>query len=94
MMSVSTQDKTPHLNIRIKAKQRSLIERAAQVYDKTVSDFVRDAALQEAQHALLDRTCLFLDKQGWDKFIGALDMPPKKNKRLQDLMSRKPVWEK
>lgn len=93
-MSASVSDRTPPLNIRIKADQRSLIEQAAQVSAKTVSDFVRDAALQEAQFALLDRTHLFFSEVEWDRFIEMLDKPPDKNARLQDLMNRKPVWEK
>ena len=93
-MSTSVSDKVPHLNIRIKANQRNIIEQAAQVRDKTVSDFVRDAALFEAKNALLDRTVLVLDKKEWDQFIAALDEPPQDNKRLQNLFSRKSAWEK
>ncbi|NJN45277.1 MAG: DUF1778 domain-containing protein, partial [Candidatus Competibacteraceae bacterium] len=63
-MNTSAEMKTPPLNIRIKAEQRNLIEQAAQATDKTVSDFVRDAALQHAQDALLDRTHLLLDERG------------------------------
>jgi len=92
-MSTSAETKTPPLNIRIKAEQRNLIEQAAQATDKTVSDFVRDAALQHAQDALLDRTHLLLDEQEWHEFIKALDAPPEKNQRLRDLMSRTPVWD-
>ncbi|NJN47167.1 MAG: DUF1778 domain-containing protein [Candidatus Competibacteraceae bacterium] len=92
-MSTSAEMKTPPLNIRIKAEQRSLIEQAAQATNKTVSDFVRDAALQLAQDALLDRTHLVLDEQEWREFIQALDAPPEKKQRLRDLMSRTPVWD-
>lgn len=89
---MQTQTATP-LNIRIRTEQRSLIEQAAQVVDKTVSDFVREAALREASHALLDQTLFKLDDDAWDKFNQALDTPPAENAKLNDLMSRKPVWE-
>lgn len=46
-MSAKTSEKTPALNIRVKAHQRQLIERAAEETDQTVSDFVRDAAVRE-----------------------------------------------
>ena len=39
-----------------------------------------------------DRSALFIDKEEWDRFIEVLDAPSKQIKRLQDLMSRKPVW--
>ena len=58
-----TLEKTPALNIRIKANQRRLIERAAREADQTVSDFVRDAAVREAQHTLLDRTTFHIDAE-------------------------------
>ena len=96
MSAVSTlpETKVTPLNIRIRQEQRSLIERAAAALDKTVSDFVRDAALREAANALLDKTVFHLNAEAWGKFNAALDAPPANNVRLQDLMSRKPVWEK
>jgi len=85
--------KTPALNIRIKADQRELIERAAKEADQTVSDFVRDAAVREAEHALMDRTEFRVEADPWEKFLAALDAPTKDNPRLRDLMSRRPVWD-
>ena len=87
-------DKSPPLNIRIKGPQRTLIERAAKQADKSISDFVRDAALQEAQNSLLDTTRIELDPASWEQFIAVLDAPPAENPRLRDLMSRKAPWER
>ena len=81
------------MNIRIRSDQRSLIEQAALVLDKTVSDFVREAALREANNALLDQTVFQLDSAAWDKFNAALDASPTKNPKLKDLLSRQPVWD-
>ena len=86
-------EKAPALNIRIKAAQRQLIERAAQASNKTVSDFVRDAAVREAESALLDRTTIRLSPEEWERFLAALDAPPRSNPRLEDLLSRKAPWE-
>lgn len=91
-MSSKTLEKTPALNIRIKANQRQLIERAAQEADQTVSDFVRDAAVREAHQTLLDRTAFHVDAETWEKFTAALDAPTTNNPRLRDLMSRETVW--
>lgn len=93
MSSVSA-DKSPPLNIRIKGPQRALIERAAKQADKSISDFVRDAALQEAENTLLDTTRIELDPAAWEQFIAVLDAPPAENPRLRDLMSRKAPWER
>lgn len=94
MQTTSIENKATPLNIRIRLDQRHLIEQAAETLDKTVSDFVRDAALREANHALLDKKTFHLDTAAWEKFNAALDFPPGENPGLQDLLSRKPVWQK
>lgn len=84
--------KIPPLNIRIRADQRRLIEQAAEAMDKTVSDFVREAALREATHTLLDQALFQLNQADWDKFNDALNHPPTTNPGIHDLLTRKPVW--
>lgn len=93
MQTNTSVSKATPLNIRIRQEQRHLIEQAAESLDKTVSDFVREAALREAVNALLDKSVFQVDAEAWDKFNDALDTPPAKNPRLEDLLSRKPVWE-
>ena len=80
------------LNIRIRADQRRLIEQAAQALDKTVSDVVREAALREANQALLDQVIFQLNPVAWQQFNEALNQPPVSNPCLQDLLQRKPIW--
>ncbi len=80
------------LNIRVKPQQRRMIEEAARSSEKTVSDFVRDAALREAKNTLLDETVIRLSEADWDRFVTVLDAPARANPRLHDLMSRKPIW--
>ncbi len=94
MPSTTTAPRATPLNIRIRTDQRSLIEQAALALDKTVSDFVREAALREANNALLDQTVFQLDSAAWDKFNVALNTPPADNPKLKDLLSRQPVWDK
>ena len=93
-MTTTQTERSPALNIRIKAPQRALIERAAQRANKSISDFVRDAAIQEAENTLLDTTRIELDPAAWEQFTTALDAPPTENPRLRDLMSRKAPWER
>ena len=93
MQSTTTASSATPLNIHIRSDQRDLIEQAASVLDKTVSDFVREAALREANNALLDQTIFQLDSAAWKKFNAALDASPSNNPKLKDLLSRKLVWE-
>ena len=91
-MSSEAHEEAPTLNIRIKPSQRRLIERASMELDQSVSEFVRDAAVREAQHTLLDQTTFHMRVKTWEKFMAALDAPTKDNPRLRDLMSREPAW--
>ncbi len=91
-MSVKAPEQTPALNIRVKPNQRRLIERAAKELDQSVSEFVRDAAVREAHHTLMDQTTFHVDDQTWEKFTKALDAPTRDNPRLRDLMTRSPAW--
>ena len=93
-MSTPQSDKAPALNIRIKAPQRALIAQAARRANKTISDFVRDAAIHEAESILLDTTRIELDPEAWAELTAALDAPPTDNPRLRDLLSRKAPWER
>lgn len=92
-MPDQTEEKVAPLSIRIQSSQRSLIERAAQEAGTTVSDFVRDAALREAQTTIPERTGSVLDPKAWGTFIEALDASPPDNPRLRNLMTRKAPWE-
>ena len=93
LLMAKAQKKTAPLNIQLKAPQRALIEQAASAAGMTVSGFVRDAALQQAKNALLDRANITLNEQEWAAFVEALDAPPASNPRLRDLMSRRATWE-
>jgi len=93
-MLTRSEEKVPPLNIRIKARQRQLIEEAAKATEKTVSDFVREVAVREAQNTLLDQTTIYFTDAAWEKFTTALDAVPGDNPRLRDLMSRTPTWER
>lgn len=73
MLSTTQTEKSPALNIRIKAPQRALIERAARQANKSISDFVRDAAIQEAETTLLDTTRIVPNPAAWEPFTAALD---------------------
>ena len=87
----------PHaknINLRVKSNTRSLIDRACAITDKTVTEFVLDAACREAEDVLLDRRLFDLDKKEYQSFINALDAPTKSNTKLKALLRRKPLWEK
>jgi uncharacterized protein (DUF1778 family) len=93
---VKTRPKSPpkNINLRVKPHTRALINRACAVTDKTVTEFVLDAACREAEDVLLDRRLFNLNKVPYQEFVATLDAPTKSNPKLKKLLSRKPYWER
>jgi uncharacterized protein (DUF1778 family) len=71
-----------------------LIERAAEVSGKTMTDFVLDSATQHAIDVLLDQRLFALQPAAFETFIDVLDNPPAPGPKLKALMKRRPLWEK
>jgi uncharacterized protein (DUF1778 family) len=81
------------LNLRIRPKERGLIDRAAQAQGKTRTDFILEAARRAAEDALLDRAVLTPGPKAYAAFIARLDAPPRPNERLRWTMRTKAPWE-
>lgn len=81
------------LNLRIKAEERDLIDRAASLAGKTRTDFVLEAARRAAEEALLDRTVFSVKPNAYAAFLARLDEPPRPNERLRRAMLTAPPWE-
>jgi uncharacterized protein (DUF1778 family) len=85
-------DETIH--IRASRQTKDLIESAASVEGKSLSDFVLDSARKQATDVLLDQRLFVLDAGQYDAFVHALDNPPPPGQRLKLLMKRQPRWQK
>ena len=95
-MGVSPRQHTKRdsLNIRIKAEDRGLIDRAAQLLGKNRTDFVLDAARRAAEEALLDSAMLVVSEQAYDEFWERLEKGPQPNERLRRALNTPAPWEK
>ncbi len=82
---------THAVNLRIRGDIRSLIDRAAQVYGKTRSDFMIEAARKSAEDALLDQTFVRVDKKTYEQFLNVLDQPPS-GEGFNRLMKAHNLW--
>lgn len=85
--------RSQNLNIRVLPRERTLISRAAEAANQTVSEFVLSAARGRAEEVLLDRRTFVLDEDAFRAFEAALDVPPRDNPALARLLRRKPAWE-
>jgi uncharacterized protein (DUF1778 family) len=82
------------LNLRIRAEERDLIDRAARASGKNRTEFILDATRRAAEEALLDQTLLRVDPEAFAAFQARLDAPPAPNERLRKTMQGVPPWEK
>jgi len=80
------------LNIRIRADERSLIDRAAAARGTTRTDFILDAARRAAEDTLLDRALVLVSPKAYAEFVARLDAPAKPNTLLRQTMRAPVPW--
>ena len=77
--------KETRLSIRASERQRDLLRQAAEVQGRTMSDFVLATAIERAEEVLVERRHFVASPEAWDKFMQALEAPPKPVAKLVEL---------
>ena len=85
--------RTEKLDLRLTRAAKQTLQAAARAQSKSVSEFVLDAALSEAEERLADRHVFTLDAKKWDAFVTALDAPPRRHPRLERLFGEPSVFD-
>jgi len=85
--------RTEKLDLRLTRAAKDTLQAAASAERKSVSEFVLDTALSEAEARLPDRRVFTLDAKSWDAFVAALDAPPKRHPRLERLFKEPSVFD-
>jgi uncharacterized protein (DUF1778 family) len=80
-------------NLRIGSQTDLLVRRAASERDQSLTDFVVESALTEAEHVLADRTRFERGEQEWRAFMDLLDRPVQDNPGLAKLFNKPSVFE-
>jgi uncharacterized protein (DUF1778 family) len=75
-------------DFRVASETDQLVRQAAQTADRTLTDFVVDAAVIEAERVLADRTQFVLEAEQWERFVELLDRPPQEKPGLEKLFSQ------
>ncbi|MHB1198112.1 MAG: type II toxin-antitoxin system TacA family antitoxin [Polaromonas sp.] len=92
-VAIEIPNKRETLNIRIRAEERGLIDRAAAIRGKNRTDFILDAARVAAEDALLDQVLIAASPQAYEEFLARLDRPPEPNERLRKTMQTSAPWD-
>lgn len=79
-------------DFRVDPETDRLVRRAAEMAERTLTDFVIDAAVVEAERLLADRTQFVLEAEQWERFVELLDRSPRDNPGLEKLFSRPSVF--
>jgi len=85
--------KNERIDIRTSPLAKRTLQDAATARSKTVSEFVLDAALKEADAVLAEQGRFILTGEEWSRFVQALDEPAKPKPRLEKLLQEKSVFE-
>jgi uncharacterized protein (DUF1778 family) len=86
-------NRTEKLDLRLTRAAKRTLQAAATAQRKSVSEFVLDSALSEAEERLADRRVFTLESKNWDAFIAALDAPPRRHPRLERLFREPSVFD-
>jgi len=84
-------NRTEKLDLRLSSSAKQTLQAAAKAARKSVSAFVIDTALIEAEERIADRRIFPLDAKRWEAFIAALDAPPRDLPRLRRLLRNKSI---
>jgi uncharacterized protein (DUF1778 family) len=87
--------RTEKLDLRISPAAKLALRRAAAMDRKSVSDFVLDSALEQAERLLAEQTRVDLSEDSWLAFMAALDAPATApDPRLVRLLNEPSVFER
>jgi uncharacterized protein (DUF1778 family) len=89
----STTSKDTKLQIRLRASQKSLLSRAAELRRTTLSNFLLENACAAAEQVLAEQVHFVLPPDRWEAFCKALDAPTRAKPALKKLLTEKSVFD-
>ena len=86
-MTTLNPSKTERIDVRASSPVKQLLQEAARACHKNVSEFLLDAGVTAANHALADRRHFVLNDEQWAAFQKAMDRPVQARPRLKKLLT-------
>ena len=80
-------ERSDRINLRLSPHAKRTIERAAAYADKTLTDFVTEAALGQAETVVRDHESIVVSAEAWETFSRLLVDPPPARKSLDDAIA-------
>ncbi|MDX3658462.1 DUF1778 domain-containing protein [Streptomyces sp. ID05-26A] len=85
---VQRQPKGERINLRASSLQEQVLRQAAAVTHKTMTDFILESAVTQAERVLADRRWFMLDERQWEEFERLLDLPVQDLPKMRRLLTR------
>jgi uncharacterized protein (DUF1778 family) len=82
------------LDLRLTPNAKQKLVRAAAAARRSVSDFVLESALARADETLAERERFGLNAEQWADFMAALDAPPRRHDRMEQLLNEPSIFER
>jgi len=86
-MTAVIHSKSERIDVRASTPVKQLLQEAARVAHKNVSEFLLDAGIIAANETLAERTRFELTPEKWQAFQSALDRPVGSKPKLNKLLS-------
>jgi len=87
-MNSLIQSKSTRIDVRASVAVKQLLQEAARACHKNVSEFLLEAGITAANHALADRRHFGLDDAKWEMFQQVLDRPVQSKPRIKKLLTQ------
>lgn len=88
-----TSAKTERLQLSLTSQQKEIINKAAQVKQTTMSNFILEKSYEAAVEVLTEQTMFSLSDEEWDTFCQALETTPKAIPALRKLLTEKSIFD-
>ncbi|WP_243064973.1 DUF1778 domain-containing protein [Humibacter sp. RRB41] len=84
--------KSARIEVRVTSDQKQVIERAAALQGRSVTDFISALVTEEAEEVVQSTRVKTLSAEAFDDFLRALDEPPRVIPELKRLFQKHPIW--
>lgn len=91
-MTGITKRKDHPLSMRLPEADIAVIDRAASLRGRSRTDFMRDAALREAEAVIMEQSIIRMSKSGFADFMAAITAPARPVPKMVRLFRHKAPW--
>jgi uncharacterized protein (DUF1778 family) len=87
-----TQPRDHAISMRLPPADVAVIDRAAKMRGRSRSEFMREAAVREAETTIMDSMLIQMSAAGFKSFVDMLDQPAAVNDQLLETLQKSKKW--